>query len=39
MDKSIINIEKTAMVVIDLQEGIARRAGLTPYSGDRKSVV
>ena len=35
MDKSIINIEKTAMVVIDLQEGIARRAGLTPYSGDK----
>ncbi|WP_297521650.1 isochorismatase family protein [uncultured Clostridium sp.] len=33
MENNIININKTAMVVIDLQEGIARREGLAPYSG------
>ncbi|MGL4762965.1 MAG: isochorismatase family protein [Sarcina sp.] len=33
MNNNIIDIKKTAMVVIDLQEGIARREGLMPYSG------
>lgn len=32
MNNNIIDINKTAMVVIDLQEGIARREGLQPYS-------
>lgn len=34
---SNIDYKKTAIVVIDLQEGIARREGLAPYSG--KEVV
>ncbi|MGL5822258.1 MAG: isochorismatase family protein [Sarcina sp.] len=33
MDKNIFNVEKAAMVVIDLQQGIAKREGLKPYSG------
>ncbi|MGL5575018.1 MAG: isochorismatase family protein [Sarcina sp.] len=32
MNNNIIDINKTAIVVIDLQEGIARREGLKPYS-------
>ena len=34
MNNSIIDINKTAMVVIDLQEGIAKRRDLKPYSGE-----
>ena len=33
MNNNIIDINKTAMVIIDLQEGIVKREGLKPYSG------
>lgn len=36
-EKIVINPEKTALVVIDLQNGIARRDNLVPHSG--KEVV
>lgn len=32
-EKIVINLEKTALVVIDLQNGIARREQLAPHSG------